>query len=519
MSDGRVLGLRAKDLLLGLSLANLWFMRLWGEVLAIGGTDAYFSSVSNADLLALMANVVLLGVLFAAAATLLRRFGLAGRRLLVLGFVLALVAQVNQLGPELNPGILSLVDPWQSGRYLDVLAPVAVLALLAAACWRWPARALRTATGVVLVLAPFVAVTFGRAVYVLLRVNPTEALAADAPSITSDADSTRGPRVVLIAFDALGRRLSIDERPDSIRMPQLDRLRSEALDATQATQIGAATMISVPGMISGLEVVSAEPLNESELELTLKNGATVEWGESDNLFDEAQSLGGIGVVSGWYHPYCRLFEQADACATYPARSVGSRARETGFVRALFEQQMALLPFVSIRLRQIEIVEQQRQDLVSAVQHDGAGFVFLHVIAPHTPWIWDSATDAYTLTEFSPDGIFGNFELADQMLGEIRRAMESDGQWERSAVIVTADHVEKYRPDWIDDTDDTRVPFIVKLPGESEGGMVYDQPIEALLVHDLASALLRGEIVTYAQLSQWLDARAEPPASGLTPIAR
>lgn len=518
MSGGRVLGMRAKDLLLGLSLANLWFIRLWGEVLSIGGTDAYFSSVSNADILALMTNVLLLGLGFALVATLLRRFGETGRRILVAGFVLALVAQLNQLGPELNPGVLSLVDPWRAGRYVDALAPVAVFALIVAACVRWPSQALRAAAGFVLVLSPFVAVTFGRALYVLLRVNPTEALAAEAPAISSDADSAPGPRVVLIAFDALGRRLAIDERPDSIRMPELDRLRAEALDASQATQIGPVTMISVPGMLSGLDVASAKPLNESELSLTLEDGRTVEWSESETLLDEAQQLGGIGVVSGWYHPYCRLFEHADACATYPARSVGSRARETGFLRAMVEQQMALLPFVAIRLRQIEIVEQQREDVVDALEHGGAGFVFLHVIAPHTPWIWDSATDAYTLTEFSPDGIFGNIELADRMLGEIRRAMEAEGQWDQSAVIVTADHVEKYRPDWIDSSNDIRVPLIVKLPGEGEG-VVYDRPIDALIVHDLASALLRGELATYAELSQWLDAHADAFAPTVAPPAR
>jgi len=179
----------------------------------------------------------------------------------------------------------------------------------------------------------------------------------------------------------------------------------------------------------------------------------------------------------------------------------------------------LLPFVAIRLRQIEIVEQQREDLVAAVEHDGAGFVFLHIIAPHTPWIWDSSTDDYTLTEFHPDGIFGNIELADLMLGEIRRAMESSGQWERSAVIVTSDHVENYRPRWLRKANDKRVPFIVKLPGTAEG-VLYDRPIHALVVHALASALLRGEITTYEALASWLDVHAQDaPAIAAIPPAQ
>ena len=158
-----MLGIRGRDLLIGLSLANLWFIRLWGEVLAVAGPDAYFSTISNADIYALMLNVLLVAAAFVAGATVARRAGPRGRRLMVAGFVLVLFAQFNQLGPELNPGFLSLVDPWKSGKYLDVLAPVVVLLLIVGASVKWPQRALRVAVGFVLLLSPFVAVTFGRA--------------------------------------------------------------------------------------------------------------------------------------------------------------------------------------------------------------------------------------------------------------------------------------------------------------------------------------------------------------------
>lgn len=496
-------GIRGRDLLIGLSLANLWFIRLWGEVLAVAGPDAYFSTISNADIYALMLNVLLLGAAFTAGATLARRAGARGRRIMIAAFVLVLFAQFNQLGPELNPGFLSLVDPWKSGKYLDVFAPIAVLLLIVAASVKWPQRALRIAVGFVLLLSPFVAVTFGRAALILLRVDPTDALAARAPSVDASVPRREGPRVVLIVLDAMGRRHAIDARPDSIKMPALDRLRAEGLDATQVTQIGRQTKISVPAMLSGVEIAGSEPEGHDELLLTLEDGSTVPWSETDNLVAEAQRLGGVGVIAGWYHPYCRLFDHADACATYPARTVGSRARETGFWRALVEQQLALFPYLSLRLRQVEIVETQREDLAQAAVLGERGFVFLHVIAPHTPWIWDHEEQDYTLTEFSPDGMFFNLELADVMLGEIRAAMERAGQWDSTAVIVTSDHVAQYRPRWIDEPDDTRVPFIVKLPGEA-GGRSYTRPFNAIAVHELASALLRDELRDYDALVAWLD---------------
>ncbi len=506
MSDAPTPGIRGKDALVGLSLANLWFIRMWGEVLAVAGPDAYFSSISNADIYALMLNVLLLGAFFTCAATVLRRFGAAGRRVLVGGFVLVLVAQLNQLGPELNPGVLSLVDPWKSGKYLDVIAPVVILMLIAAACWRWPTPALRLAVGFVLILSPFVAVTFGRAALILLQVNPSEALAAKAPPVGAPVAKAPGPRVVLIVLDAMGRWHAVDARPDSIQLPQLDRLRTEGLDATQVTQIGKQTKISVPGMLSGLEVTASEPTGPDELALTLADGRAVEWSETETLLDEAQALGGVGIVSGWYHPYCRLFDHADACETYPARTVGSRARATGFWRAVVEQQRALIPYLSLRLRQVEIIETQRDDLAQAAVQGGRGFVFLNVIAPHTPWIWDADAEDYTFTEFHPDGMFANQELADRMLGEIRAAMEAAGQWDSTAVIVTSDHVAQYRPRWIDEPDDTRVPLIVKLPGPA-GGVTYDRPMKGILVHELASQLLQGRLRTYPELVAWLDSAA------------
>lgn len=494
-----------RDALIGLSLANLWYLRLWGEVLAIAGPDSYFSSISNADIYALMLNVLMLGAFFTCAAVLLRRRGAWGRRLLITGFVLALLVPLNQLGPELNPGVLALVDPWKNGKYLDVILPLLVVAALVAASVRWPSRALAAARGFVLVLSPFVAITFGRAALILLQVNPSEALAAKAPPVDAPVEKRDGPRVVLVVLDAMGRRHAIDARPESIALPEIDRLRAEGLDATQVTQIGKQTKIAVPGMLSGVEVAASEPSGPDELELTLRDGRELGWSETATLLDEAQSLGGVGVISGWYHPYCRLFDEADACATYPARTVGSRARDTGFWRALVEQQRALLPYVSLRLRQVELVETQRRDLVQAAVQGDRGFVFLHVIAPHTPWIWDHEEQDYTLTEFSPDGMFANLELADRMLGEIRAAMEAAGQWDESAVIVTSDHVAQYRPRWIEEPDDARVPFIVKLPG-ADGGVVYDRPFNALLVHELASELLHGRLASYAELTAWLDAR-------------
>ena len=505
MSDAGYSVIRSKDVAVALSLANLVYLRVWGEILAVSTTDAYFSSVANGDVYAVMANVLLLAAIFAGAATLARRFGRAGRIAMIIGFIAVIAMQVNGIGPELATGVFTVIDPWKNGKYLDALAPVIALSLIVAASLRWPSAMLRGSVGLVYILTPFVAVTFGRGLLLLAQVNPSVKLAPLTPAIGAPLDSVAGPRVVLIVMDAMSRRLAIDARPTSLKLPELDRLRAESVDATQVTQIGRLTKISVPAMLSGLPVVDAKAANNRELTLTLDGGAKQEWSKAPNLLTDAQALGGVGVVVGWYHPYCRIFPSLDGCATYPTRMVGSRARQTGFRRAMRDQQLALLPYLRLRIRQIDIVKSQRRDLVTAARSGGKGLIFLHVIVPHTPWIWDETDSAYTLTRFDPDGYYGNLALADLILGDIRRSMEGAGQWDSAAVVLVSDHIMRYRPAYLQEPDDRRVPFIVKLPGAIDG-VTYDRPFNAIVAHDLVQALLRGELHSAADLTAWLDAR-------------
>ena len=98
------------DLLLALSLANLCFLEIWLELLAVSSTDAYYLDTSNADVLALMANVLLLAGLILAATVFARRFGPRGRTVIVAGFVSVLLFRLSGIGPELAPGVVAIVE-------------------------------------------------------------------------------------------------------------------------------------------------------------------------------------------------------------------------------------------------------------------------------------------------------------------------------------------------------------------------------------------------------------------------
>lgn len=493
-----------KDVAIALSLANICYLRIWTELLAVSTAEAYYLDVANADVIAAVANVVLLAAVFLASTVVARRFGRAGHVAIVTGFVAVLVVQLNSIGPELAPGVLAIGDRWRAGAQWEAITAVLLLGAIVAAAARWPRRSLDLALGAVLIFSPFVAVTFGRAALILTMLNPSRALAPDAPLIGAPVVDTDGPRVVVIVMDALGRRHSVEARPAGLDLPEFDRLRAGSIDASQVTQIGSVTKISIPGMLTGLAVQASEPSSADELLLTV-DGQTRNWSTEPNLFDEAKRLGGVAVVTGWYHPYCRLFANLDGCASFPARTIGSRGRHTGFLRAMRDQQIALLPYVNLRIRAIDIFTEQRADATIAATTGDRGLVFLHLILPHTPWIWDETTESFTLTRFEPDGYFGNIKLMDRVLGDLRREMEAAGKWDSTAVLLLSDHVVRYRPKYLGDPVDLRVPFILKLPGQTSGA-VYDRPFSALVTHDLVVALLRGELKTVGDATAWLDSK-------------
>lgn len=508
--------LSGSDYAVALSLAHLCLIRVWLELLAVSGPNAYYLDVSNVDFLAAGTNTVLLTSLFLLATYVARGRGIAGRAALAWGFLALIFAQVSGLGPALSPGIFAVIDRWREAKYLEALLPLALLGGLGISCWRWTVPTARIARRVVFIAAPFAVLNLLRAGWIVATLDPSVALAAASPPIGAALPERDGPRVVVILMDALSRRHAIDARPAGLELPNLDRLRAESIDASQVTQFANKTIIAVPAMLSGLAVERSEPEDADELLVTV-NGRDVAWSEQDNVLGDAQKLGGVAVVAGWYHPYCRMFADLDACSTFPTRTVGSRGRHTGFWRALLDQQLSMLPYVNLRIRQIDLVEAQLADAQRAVTLGNQGLVFLHLMIPHTPWIWNDEDDEFTLTRFDHGGYYDNIALMDRVLGELRQRMEAAGKWDRTAVLFLSDHIMRYRPRYLEEPADPRVPYILKLPGQ-HGGVTFDRPLSAMITHDLLEALLRGELQDNDAATAWLSARAAPsdPAAAPAP---
>ena len=108
----------------------------------------------------------------------------------------------------------------------------------------------------------------------------------------------------------------------------------------------------------------------------------------------------------------------------------------------------------------------------------------------------------------------NILLADQAMGEIRRAMEQAGLWDETVVVVTSDHrwrseIWRFSPLWTeeearlaDDSRDERVPFLVKMPGDSLKSARYEALFDTVRSRELLREIALGEIGSSEQVVEF-----------------
>jgi len=132
-----------------------------------------------------------------------------------------------------------------------------------------------------------------------------------------------------------------------------------------------------------------------------------------------------------------------------------------------------------------------------------GFALIHLPVPHAPAIYDRRTGHFSLSVSGDAGYFDSLALADRSLGELRRAMEANGSWTSTTVMLFADHGRRSLADGVS-VAHPEVPLLVKLAG-STVGQEYPAAFNAVLVHDLTLELLAGRLHSTADVVAWLDA--------------
>ena len=472
--------------LIALSLANLSFISAWQRRLY--GTAFFSPSWSWADVVTILLNVLLLGIVFYLLLELAARVKVAGRSWDGVVYCIPLFAVSNV--------VRRIAFPYH-GRIAELCLIFLPLAIGLSIVW-FQRRLLPAVEFIVLGLAILFPINLSRLTLVAARHNPPPALAPrfrPAPPIH---------RVVWMIFDEMDFALSFPRRPAGLQLPEFDSFRKQSLFATAAHQPATDTEKAVPSLISGREIYGFPSVQKDH---TLRvqfseNAPPQEWDAAPNIFlDERAARVNIGVV-GWYLPYCRIFPALlTDCYWEPIYSEVTDSPTFG--RSFMDELDALTPLES-RVRLIQRLQHVTAAAESMAGDRQLGLVFIHLPVPHAPEIFNRYTSSISPFAVHKDWFFDNLLIADRTLGSIRRSMQQSGSWDSSAIIVTSDHslrqVMMAHPDPV-----PLVPFMVKMPGQSQG-TVFTAPFSTEIVRYLIPAIQNGE-VTAANLAEWMQQHA------------
>ncbi len=519
-----------RDAAISLSLANLCFVRVWGK--ALSGAGSYFSEFKIAYG-ALVLDVICLAVVFYTGITLARKI----RKPLVdaiarWSFFVAILTTAN--GIAFLTITLSGVNFSRTlGRDTAYYTGIAVSLTLISLAVVVRKRLLSVAPKLVLILLPFVVITFSQAIFKLVQ-NVGVVHAESAPETTPTVERKKAlNRVVWIIFDEMDQRLTFGQRPSNIELPELDRLKAESLHATNAYPPAPLTYMSMPALITGRLVSKVTPLRGDELNVDF-DGETqsLPWSRQSNVFSKARAAGFTSGLAGWCHPYCEVIGNSlSTCEVVKEKNND----EIGLAGSMFSQaegligtvplvQPAVMPIVQ-RVDYINhiVTSAERKKYTARYKRvldsslklatdPNLDLVFIHSPAPHPPGIYDSATNDFSLKSRS---YADNLELVDRTIGDLRKAMERTGVWEQTTVIVSADHWWRSEmwsrgPFWSPEDAkvagqqmDHRIPFLVKLAGQ-HGPVQYDNAFNTVVTHNLVLALLQGQVSNPTDLASWLD---------------
>jgi len=528
------------DLLICLSLVNLLLLRIWAQLLpaVVHRANLYYMQQAPHWIHYPAVLLTLFGVAGAACALAVwarrspRRWPLPLARAALLVLVLLALNSIRaQFPPELQEGLL---------RSVGIPGALAIAAVCLAACgWllRFRPAVVFGAVEVFAILGtPFLVMTVGQALWTWTRYDP-DSFAGDsllAGELAAPLPPRRegAPRLVWIVFDELDQRALFTARPEGLDLPEFDRLRKESFVALNAFSPGEETRRAMASMLLGKQVSWARPAGSVELPCSLDGATESEavpdcWTSYRNLFEEVRDAGVNAGVSGWYHPYCRIFHASlTACAWAglpyweSANFFDSLDQQWhDFVKAIPVAHLWLRPGARIRRSHRNAFEVILDESLRIAGDSSIGFALLHLPVPHHPDIYDP--DRGELSIDDERSYFDNLVLTDRTLGELRAVMEAARLWEASIVVVTSDHWWRaiHRGDWglLPEEEvvfagglDRRIPFLVKFAGQQEP-LFYSKPFNTILFHDLVLEVFAERLSKPNEFRAWLDAnRASAP---------
>lgn len=510
--------------LVSMSLANLVFLSSWLVLLNPSHYTYYYwpQNPGYVELGALLLDIALLGSIVWMVSTLVLGWRSASfSRIASFCLPLSLVIPLNSFfGDYLH---LSLSGGVLSRRWIQVVLILLFFALLMLWFRFWKALS-QVVVILLLIFSPLVFVNAASAYWLRTQSASTRETFREKHAPPSNDQPLTTPHIVWIIFDELDQNMAFDSRPQTIKLPEFDRLLKQSLSGRNAYPPNDFTLLSIPALTIGQLLVEATPVRANEVELKLVDGSTKLWGQSDNVFTEARQLGFSTGVSGWFHSYCRVLGAAlDSCDWVPVvDQVNPALEKLSLPRAMsLWARMAIyrVPF-AFRFLQSRYDRNRAQDHINEytrvvsnaerVLKRNLNLTLLHYPVPHHPWIFDSKVYGFTSDASS---YVDNLVLADKTLGDIRERLEQEGRWDSSIVLLTSDHWWRQSPT-VNNRRDHRIPFILKLAGQHTAEE-YVTPFNTILTRKLLMELLRGDLSKPMDVVKWIDQNSVPGETPLT----
>ncbi len=493
---------KIKDGLVAVAMANCLFARALSRYVFSG--NGYFKNlpVVPPQLLALGLNILLLTFVIWMAIGFWRR---TRSNLLSVGLELLFLSLLVFPLDFIRAQVLGYTDAQLVAFLKNPLTMIGLAILLGLILWKHRLVARKVAATVV-VTCPVAFLVLIRILLLSTGLMEDRACPVSVPSPPLLPVQEGKPRVVWIIFDETDYRLAFEHRPAGVNLPAFDRLRRESLSAENAYAPADMTIISMPALITGQRLSRTSP-DGCDLALTVEaTGQTNDFSKMPTVFSKAREMGYNTALLGWFVPYGRLIGASlNYCAWYGIR-VYQGKDAMSFGGAMLEQLSSVAwPFHNRRIY-ISICQRSLEDSLPIIADPKYGLTLLHFPPPHFPGVYLPDKKQFTCLGIGrPWSYLNNLALADSELAVLRKKMEDAGQWDKTWVILSADHSWRSSKAY-DGIRDYRVPYLVKSPAGGPG-LIYSKQFNTLLTHDLILSILGGEVTTEGGVADWLNKHA------------
>jgi Sulfatase len=362
------------------------------------------------------------------------------------------------------------------------------------------------------------------------------------PTVAAVPATQRG-RIIWVVFDELSHRQVYEHRYAGLKLPEFDRLATEATVFTHAVPAGTFTEYVLPSLITGLPLDNVRA-SAAGWPLEMHNTSTKSWQQLNphsTVFQDALNAGYSTAVAGWFNPYCRILpEVLDHCfwtshegfpgGIFPGQTIGWNTQQPVLHDlAAFAGQLHMTPHNRTMSNEIAFHQQDYRELLAAgeklLDDPSVRFLLLHMPIPHPIGIYNRHTRSFVTARPS---YLDNLALCDLYLAHVRHKLERLGAWDDTTLVLMGDHSWRvqlgwaHSPAWTPEEQiasdgarfDNRPAYVVKLPHQSVPAQI-EFPFAALRTRELFENLLIGRITTPLQLAKWAQ-QASQTTTGTHP---